>query len=92
MPTNKIGNLTIFETPGHTPGHVCYQFQNYLFVGDLINTRNNQINLMDDKYTLDKHQAIASIKKLGLDGVDYICPAHGNVIDAKTFKLFQQSL
>jgi glyoxylase-like metal-dependent hydrolase (beta-lactamase superfamily II) len=87
-----IDDIKIIKTPGHTPGHVCYKYKNYLFVGDLINTRNNQVNLMDLKYTFDSQQSIVSIKNLDLQGIDFICPAHGDVIDVNKFKTFQKNL
>jgi glyoxylase-like metal-dependent hydrolase (beta-lactamase superfamily II) len=83
LPDNQIGEIKIIRTPGHTPGHVCYVYKEYLFAGDLFNTREGQITLMDDKYTYDKSQSINSIKLLDVKNIKYLCPAHGNVIEVQ---------
>lgn len=90
--SNKIGDIYVIDANGHTPGHVCYKYKNYLFVGDLIYTKNNQVNLIKDKMTFDKQQLISSIKNLDLSNIDFICPAHGDVVDVNLLKDFQKLL
>jgi glyoxylase-like metal-dependent hydrolase (beta-lactamase superfamily II) len=82
LPENQIGEIQIIKTPGHTPGHVCYKYQEYMFVGDLINTRDDKIQLMSEKFTFNMEQSLSSIKQMDMSGVKYICPAHGNIINA----------
>jgi glyoxylase-like metal-dependent hydrolase (beta-lactamase superfamily II) len=82
LPENQIGEIQIIKTPGHTPGHVCYKYQEYMFVGDLINTRNNKIQLMNKKFSFDTEQSLSSIKRIDMSSIEYICPAHGNIINA----------
>jgi glyoxylase-like metal-dependent hydrolase (beta-lactamase superfamily II) len=84
LPEETIDGIKIIKTPGHTPGHVCFKFNEYLFVGDLINTRDNKVNLMNRKYNSNYQQMINSINNLDISGVKYICPAHGNIIEAES--------
>jgi glyoxylase-like metal-dependent hydrolase (beta-lactamase superfamily II) len=82
LPNNTIGELKIIKTPGHTPGHVCYVYKDCLLAGDLISTPKGVINLMNEKFTHDKETYLKAIKSLDLHDINYICPAHGEIIDA----------
>jgi glyoxylase-like metal-dependent hydrolase (beta-lactamase superfamily II) len=82
LPKKQIGDIEIIKTPGHTPGHVCYKYQDYMFVGDLINTRGGKIQQMSEKFTMDQPQSLQSIKAIDMSNIKYICPAHGDIINA----------
>jgi glyoxylase-like metal-dependent hydrolase (beta-lactamase superfamily II) len=82
LPENQIDEIQIIKTPGHTPGHVCYKFNNYLFVGDLIRVVDGKIRQLPKLMTYDNNQLINSIKTLNLTGIEYICPAHGDIVNA----------
>jgi glyoxylase-like metal-dependent hydrolase (beta-lactamase superfamily II) len=78
---NKIGNIEIIKTPGHTPGHVCFKFGKIVFLGDLVGEKNEQLFTLKEKMTFDKTQLLDSIKNMNFSDVDLLCPAHGNIIN-----------
>jgi glyoxylase-like metal-dependent hydrolase (beta-lactamase superfamily II) len=80
LPVPEIESIKIIRTPGHTPEHVCYVYQDFLFAGDLICTEDNSFSLLPDKYVFNKLQNIDSIKSLRVNNINWVCPAHGEPI------------
>ena len=63
-------------TPGHTPGSVCFQFDDYLFAGDTL--LPNAIGRTDLPGG-NKGQLIESLKKIAaLPGEMVVCAGHGD--------------
>jgi glyoxylase-like metal-dependent hydrolase (beta-lactamase superfamily II) len=73
----KIGDVNVISTPGHTPGHVCLLYRDVLFAGDLFRTSNGMITPMRSFINWNDTILKESITKI--DGYDFewICPAHG---------------
>ena len=73
-----MSNLQLLETPGHTPGSVCFWFKDYntLFTGDTLFAGSIG---RTDHVGGDYEQLIDSIvrKILPLDGGITILPGHG---------------
>lgn len=82
LPDGMIGDIQIIKTPGHTSGHSCFRYQNVLFAGDLVNGGNNAVLPAYAIFTPDKSAAFASSRSLNMSGVDWICPAHGEPVEA----------
>ena len=79
--SNRLGEIEIIPTPGHTPGHVCFLYQNVLFAGDLITTRDGQVKPSPNIMTWDKKVSLESVKKIIPLSFNWICPAHGMPVE-----------
>ena len=73
-----VGDMTfsVLHTPGHTPGSVCFQWENVLFCGDTVFASGY------GRYDLwggDKEALSASISRISSLHEDLkLCPGHGN--------------
>ena len=76
----RIGDIEIIPTPGHTPGHVCLLYNNVLFVGDLFRSSKGQLKPMRSFMNWDESILKDSIKKISDYDFEWICPAHGEPI------------
>lgn len=76
----RIGDLEIIPTPGHTPGHVSVRMNDILFTGDLIMTRGGQIKPAPGFLTWDKQALQKSLRDVGHLTFDVVCPAHGRPV------------
>ncbi len=65
----------VLHTPGHTPGCVCYQFENALFTGDtLFNHGYGRTDLMGGNF----RELVASLRRLyRMDEALPFFPGHG---------------
>lgn len=67
--------VRVVATPGHTPGSVCYLFDNIMFSGDTLFCRTCG---RTDLFRGNLNDMQESIKKLGMLSGDYIVyPGHG---------------
>jgi glyoxylase-like metal-dependent hydrolase (beta-lactamase superfamily II) len=90
FPTDTMNGFEILATPGHTPGHTCFRFENILFVGDLISNDNGVIVTSPRRATWNAKLLLDSCRNLNLDGVDWICPAHGKPVGVQAWERFAQ--
>lgn len=79
----KLKDIEIISTPGHTPGHVCLLYKDIMFVGDLIMTSKGRIKPMTSFRNLsflnwDTSISRESVKKVDELAFKWICPAHGD--------------
>ena len=67
--------IDVIHTPGHTPGCVCYQFENALFTGDtLFNHGYGRTDLMGGNF----RELVASLRRLyRMDEALPFFPGHG---------------
>ena len=79
--TDKIACFSVISTPGHTPGHTCFQYNDVMFVGDLISSKNGNPTMPPSIMNWNKEKLIDSLQKLSVQGVRYLCPAHGEPIE-----------
>ncbi len=77
---DKICDVEVIKTPGHTPGHVALLFKDILFAGDLIRTSKGKVSNMRSSATWNQSLAKESIKKINKYDFKWICPAHGEPI------------
>ena len=79
--------IKIIETPGHTPGGVCFLIQNHLFSGDTLFFRTHG---RTDLMFSDNSQMLTSLKKLcnTLPDETIVYPGHGKTTTIKNEKSF----
>lgn len=76
----SVGGVQVIKTPGHTPGHVIFLYNNILFAGDLFKITNGKIKLMPKRKNWNEYHLEKSLSLLkGLD-CEWICPSHGSPI------------
>jgi glyoxylase-like metal-dependent hydrolase (beta-lactamase superfamily II) len=76
----RIGDIEIIPTPGHTRGHVCLLYKDILFVGDLLRTSNGKLTHMHSLMNWNDTLLNESIAKIAKYDFKWICPAHGEPI------------
>jgi glyoxylase-like metal-dependent hydrolase (beta-lactamase superfamily II) len=77
---DKVGNLTVVHTPGHTPGSVSYYDpeRKALFVGDTIRFVNGKLSGPNKRFSSDMQQALQSVKKISRLNFDLMLSGHGD--------------
>lgn len=78
---NLPGGLQIIETPGHTPGHVCFIYDGVLFAGDILMKLGGKLTKSRSIMTWNMEEVNSSLKKLLEYEFKYICPAHSEPIE-----------
>lgn len=76
-PGQRIGQVEMIPTPGHTPGHVSFRYNDILFAGDLVMSRGGRLRPSPGILTEDKQKLRQSIQDVGRMSFDWVCPAHG---------------
>jgi glyoxylase-like metal-dependent hydrolase (beta-lactamase superfamily II) len=76
----KIGELEIIPTPGHTPGHVSILHGNVLFAGDLVMSSKGKLKPSPGIISWSTDQVKRSIREIGNRSFDVVCPAHGEPV------------
>ena len=78
---DTVGSFTVYETPGHTPGHVAYvsRDRGIAFLGDLVRESNGDLEASPWALSYDTGDVRESIRHLLVDGVafDVACVGHG---------------
>jgi len=77
--SDKILDLTVIHTPGHTDGSIClYRESQAMFVGDALRTDSNATpRLPPGAMTLNMAQAKESVKKISNYQYTFLLPGHG---------------
>jgi glyoxylase-like metal-dependent hydrolase (beta-lactamase superfamily II) len=79
-PGQRIGEVEVIPTPGHTPGHVSFRFRDTLFAGDLVTTRRGRLHPAPGILTVDQNALAESLRRVGQLKFDWVCPAHGKPV------------
>ena len=79
---DKIGSLTVIDTPGHTPGSIALldETRKTLFAGDTIRYDGKKVTGAPENFSLDPAMAKASIGKLAVLNFDIMLPGHGETL------------
>jgi glyoxylase-like metal-dependent hydrolase (beta-lactamase superfamily II) len=81
---SRLGNVDIFHTPGHTPGHAVFRYRNILFSGDLFLEKGGRISQISPAMNGDKEAAQRSIAFFLTLDFELACPSHGNPVRKET--------
>lgn len=78
---DDVGSFTVYETPGHTPGHVAYvsQAMDAAFVGDLVRESGGRLAASPWLLSTDADRVRRSIRSLvdRAPEVEVLGPGHG---------------
>ena len=77
---DKVGEIEVVATPGHTPGHICLIYEDVLFAGDLVEEKDGMPIPYPVKWNWDTSILFQSIEKLKVYPFEWICMAHGKPI------------
>ena len=66
-------------TPGHTPGHMVFTFEEVVFAGDAVRGTDKGLRLMPRALTSDLSEAKASLALIAGLGARWLCPGHGRI-------------
>ena len=68
--------LTVWHTPGHTPGQLSFKLGNLLFSGDNI-YKDSCVGVIDAHHGSSIPDYIRSLKRILADDAGYLLPSHG---------------
>jgi glyoxylase-like metal-dependent hydrolase (beta-lactamase superfamily II) len=68
--------LTVWHTPGHTPGQLSFKMGNLLFSGDNI-YKDTCVGVIDAHHGSSIPDYITSLKRIQADDAEYLLPSHG---------------
>lgn len=76
----ELGKLSVVPSPGHTPGHVAFLYDDILFAGDLVMSRKGRLRASPSILTWNRAALQQSLVEVGGLEFEWICPAHGQPI------------
>ena len=76
---DKIANLTVFHTPGHTLGSIMLldEERKAIFAGDTLRYDGNKVSGAPEHFSMDPNQVRESIAKAATLNFDIMLPGHG---------------
>lgn len=76
----KVGKvkLTVWHTPGHTPGQLSFKMGNLLFSGDNI-YKDACVGVIDAHHGSSIPDYLKSLARIRADDAEYLLPSHGPV-------------
>jgi glyoxylase-like metal-dependent hydrolase (beta-lactamase superfamily II) len=79
---DKIGNLTVIGTPGHSPGSIALldAQRKVLFSGDTLRFDGKNVTGAPKQYTWDADKEKDSIKKIATLDFEVMLPGHGEIL------------
>ena len=80
---DRVHDLEVLETPGHTPGHICLLdgAQSLVLAGDVVGNDRGFLSFGPPAFTSDPGQARASLERIEGMGLGRILFAHGPEVD-----------
>src|SRR3954451_10580242 len=87
-----IGNvkLSVWHTPGHTPGQLAFKMNNLLFCGDNI-YKDSCVGVIDAHHGSSLPDFLVSLKRILKDDSEFLLPSHGPVF-RRDNKIIQKAI
>jgi len=94
---DKIANLAVFHTPGHTLGSIVLldEERKVLFAGDTLRYDGKKISGAPEQFSADLNKARESIAKISTLNFDIMLPGHGETLKpnaSEEIKKFNETL
>ena len=88
----QVGNLklSVWSTPGHTPGQLSFKLGNLLFCGDNI-YKDSCVGVIDAHHGSSIPDFITSLKRILKDDSQFLLPSHGPVFKRDN-KIIQKAI
>ncbi len=89
---DRVFDLSIIHTPGHTPGHVCVydQANGVLVASDALTGAGGRVGLPNKDFTPDYEEALRSVKYLGTFDYDTAYFGHGEPVEVNASEEVRQ--
>ncbi|HEX2945741.1 MAG TPA: MBL fold metallo-hydrolase [Clostridia bacterium] len=87
-PAGMQVDVQVISTPGHTPGHICFLFEDVLFAGDLIKIEDGKVLPYPSAWNWNNEELMRSIRYVSQYAFNWICPAHGRPIKRDAISFF----
>jgi glyoxylase-like metal-dependent hydrolase (beta-lactamase superfamily II) len=83
---DRVGDLRVLDTPGHTPGHISllHEGASLLFIGDLIGSSDGALSLGPAAFTADPDLSMQSLGRMVDLKPDRIMFSHGEEVSDPT--------
>jgi len=80
---DRVRDLEVLETPGHTPGHICLldRAHSLLLAGDAVGNDRGSLSFGPPAFTSDPDRARVSLERIVGMGLERILFAHGPEVD-----------
>jgi len=80
--SDRVGNMRVLHTPGHTPGHVSllHDGASILFIGDLVGSADGALSFGPSAFTADPARSRQSLQRVVDLQPDRILFSHGGEV------------
>jgi glyoxylase-like metal-dependent hydrolase (beta-lactamase superfamily II) len=79
---DRVGNMRVLQTPGHTPGHISllHEGASILFIGDLVGSVDDALSFGPSAFTADAALSARSLERMADLQTDRILFSHGGEV------------
>jgi glyoxylase-like metal-dependent hydrolase (beta-lactamase superfamily II) len=79
---DRVGGMLVFETPGHTPGHVSllHEAASILLIGDLVGSMDGALTFGPSAFTADPALSARSLRRMADLQTGRILFSHGGEV------------